>query len=767
VSILSRLYDFISGTPIRSQQVDDEFNQLINGHNDQENRLVNVEANKASTTEVQASIDQVEAYVDQVAANFVLGQVSAGSVTDEMLSNDPSAVKQKITLLSNVPAGQIALSNLTPVATIEAKVNGGLEFEFEAPELKVSPNLLGRPGACDSLEGWVSNGSGVVTVDTVVKKDGIGSLKWASNNNNEIKYKDVQGLDSTKYYALVSEVYISAYTSGKLNAEICDYGAFTNATGTEPNYAILNTWQRLVTKFTGKSAVRVTLGGGSNSTRTGNIDNVMLIEISAAEYADANYTPPAFSYGIQSLMGLNLKVDGENEQLAELLIDAEFAGIGTALDTFSYKNGVAKATRKVKKVVLDGSLAWQFNEDFAGCKGAYAPIPFKSIDRVNGKIVKYDGKAILAEVNTTTFDKQWLSSGFAEVYINISDTDSGWGEGYTPTSDEIKAYFNGWKMYNGTAGTTPYNGTGTKSWGKIYCGVGSQDAGGLGVVAASGISACPITLNDMGYTPYKLWYVLAEPYEEVLDTPINNLAVFEGQNTITLATGVVRESINPVLDTGNYYINLALQVSSRFKYKSKVIKAVLKNNNIDADWVVWDASDAYGVQRAHISQANYDPTATYEVIYEVLPDEYNHGEVSFTAEYTESLVDSHNELVEQVAHMQDEVEGKASKLQEQPFSLTGVNGWVPSSGIPIKCWKDEFGIVHINGELNNGTYTAGTVICVLPVGYRPFRDLVERATKVNDNSSVRIDIAAADGKMYVYGLSSTGIIYINAAFRAK
>ena len=33
VSLISRLYDFVSGTKIRSSQVDEEFNQLVEAYN--------------------------------------------------------------------------------------------------------------------------------------------------------------------------------------------------------------------------------------------------------------------------------------------------------------------------------------------------------------------------------------------------------------------------------------------------------------------------------------------------------------------------------------------------------------------------------------------------------------------------------------------------------------------------------------------------------------------------------------------------------------
>lgn len=47
-----------------------------------------------------------------------------------------------------------------------------------------------------------------------------------------------------------------------------------------------------------------------------------------------------------------------------------------------------------------------------------------------------------------------------------------------------------------------------------------------------------------------------------------------------------------------------------------------------------------------------------------------------------------------------------------------VNGWV-NYGTSLAFMKDPHGFVHIKGELQAGTLTAGTTIFTLPVGYRP------------------------------------------------
>ena len=63
-------------------------------------------------------------------------------------------------------------------------------------------------------------------------------------------------------------------------------------------------------------------------------------------------------------------------------------------------------------------------------------------------IVKYNG-TLLNTLDTGawgTVNDQWgIDITAGHLLITVSNTDSGWGDDYTPTADEIKAYFNGWR----------------------------------------------------------------------------------------------------------------------------------------------------------------------------------------------------------------------------------------------------------------------------------------------------------------------------------
>ena len=98
-----------------------------------------------------------------------------------------------------------------------------------------------------------------------------------------------------------------------------------------------------------------------------------------------------------------------------------------------------------RRMVLDGSLAWEFYNDEAGFKSVYiSHIPDNGVSDGTGqaKVIKPDAQELLNGgillSDSFAMDKDW---GY-ELSITISDADSGWAETYTPTPADIKAYFN-------------------------------------------------------------------------------------------------------------------------------------------------------------------------------------------------------------------------------------------------------------------------------------------------------------------------------------
>lgn len=461
----------------------------------------------------------------------------------------------------------------------------------------------------------------------------------------------------------------------------------------------------------------------------------------------------------------------EPYQGSELLINSEFAGIGSYLDKLTYKNGVAKAIRNVKKMIVDGNNAFVFTYDYVGYKVIECPVLQSTNNPVDIKSMKYNGKILtIPGAEWSTADQCLVT--IDKFYVSIADIDSGWGEAYTPSAAEMQAFMNGWKMNNGTFGT-PYNGTGTKTW-------TTWDA----TSNTGAVTVCPTT-KATGWTAWAtLWYALATPQEELLDTPIDGLSVYEGKTTIAIQTGIVKERANPVYNAANsnYYINCGTTFSanvpngSEFSKRAKKILNILKNGVSDlGNWTIYAYSTPetiakYGNERLATEAAKVDLTATYEVIYEVLHEQYDSQQVSLSAEYTANLVDSHNALVKSVAEVANEVAQKADKAQPGWLDAILLNGWTQHAVATVKAgyYKDEFGVVRLRGMIAGGTITRNTLLFILPVGYRPrFGHNYTCRSQSNGTTDVlgTISISEEGGVYIMTGQASA--LCIDTSFRAE
>jgi hypothetical protein len=154
-------------------------------------------------------------------------------------------------------------------------------------------NLLGRDGNCEDISKWTATNA---TIDSTVYKYGSKSIKGTANNNGgAYTWKDNIPLDATKYYIAIAEINISSYTSGGISLKATDGGAATNPVEKTANGALLNSWQVLYVKFTGKNSLRLYAGAlGGTSVTTFNVDGVRLYEIDSTTYSkidsDAEYT---------------------------------------------------------------------------------------------------------------------------------------------------------------------------------------------------------------------------------------------------------------------------------------------------------------------------------------------------------------------------------------------------------------------------------------------------------------------------------------------
>jgi hypothetical protein len=326
---------------------------------------------------------------------------------------------------------------------------------------------------------------------------------------------------------------------------------------------------------------------------------------------------------------------------------------GTVKDSLTFRDGAwYKTKRWMTDVVLDGSLGWLFSGDDVGFKNMYINADvfpaFVGTETTNFTIVKYNGGILKNSSSVTSGDIGWYRTNTTPKrwYVSIPDTDSGWGESYTPSEAEIKAWAYGWKMNNGTFGTA-YDGTGTKTW-TLWNATSNTGS----------VTVTPTTLAT-GYTPYKLSYQLATTQTEVVSTE-GSISLQSGGNQVELGEGViVREKATLRQHTTNFqwYLNLkdgaSGSIADGTKLKNRLDRfiAIYKNGVQDKKWTIYsNTSTGYGNYSAFIANSDYDSTAEYTVSYVAL-DKYSltSNVVDASGDYNTSSKSIQDQIVRRLA----------------------------------------------------------------------------------------------------------------------
>lgn len=107
-----------------------------------------------------------------------------------------------------------------------------------------------------------------------------------------------------------------------------------------------------------------------------------------------------------------------------------------------------------------------------------------------------------------------LNNGNVAMSLSLANTDTGWGNNHTPTADEIRAYFNGWKMFEANGNkVNPYNGTGIKAWYPVSRVNDPYEA----QYAVQNNVPTSLAPNTNAWRPCQLRYELAETETKQLD----------------------------------------------------------------------------------------------------------------------------------------------------------------------------------------------------------------------------------------------------------
>jgi hypothetical protein len=424
-----------------------------------------------------------------------------------------------------------------------------------------------------------------------------------------------------------------------------------------------------------------------------------------------------------------------------------------------YKDGQGKprVMRRFQEV-QGNSLEWVFHYDMVGFKAVKFSRPTNLMSYQSSTVIKFDGSFIPSTGNITN-GANLFTVDATHFYLSISDNDSGWGESYTPTADEIKAYFYGWRMYqDGIADdTTPYS-SGTKAWRHIVP---------AGVTRTGHTTTLPTTVNPLSsWTPYRLMYQLAQSVDEPVSYE-GSLMLHEGDNLIEVGTGIViRESAIPsVQSTGFAYINV--EPGGYTKLSTRLLRfiGIFRSGKLDKSWTYNHKTmgAAYGEYYAVCPIINYNLTAAYSVTYLAL-DTYALGIApqTISAEYAPNIRESVESLVRELVEARTETSvlanTKAQKQQPQWINATLMSDWMGT----LQYRKNEQEQLEISISVTSGVVTNLTRIATLPVGYRPSQTLVIRLNKNATGSMVNGEIYInKNGTVTVAASSSleTGTVY--------
>ncbi|MEC0180220.1 hypothetical protein P4H61_01735 [Paenibacillus peoriae] len=400
---------------------------------------------------------------------------------------------------------------------------------------------------------------------------------------------------------------------------------------------------------------------------------------------------------------------------------------GTNADIVFERNGQYYKVKKWQGLTLDGLLPWVLQAMRTGFVQVGVENAL-SRNVENSKVaVKFDGK-LLTNSTATLSNGDQIYTGTApsstneHLYVSIFGADSGWGDSYLPSAEEIKAYFMGWKMYDANvytpaqaqvAATATYNGTGTKYW--------------VQRVGAANYTQTLPSVTYAGYTPYRLIYQLATPTIESIVSE-GQLTVTEEGNQIEVGTGIIlRERSTPYQEANKYWnINNGSPGWETSVLKNKVLKilAVYKNNQKDNEsWNITNSQVTNAGAIAQQSDLAHDITAAYSVTYLMLDKS---PMVSFRGSYAINektlLLDLVDSLQQNSTRLSVVENKKADKNNPSWLAPTLLNGWVDGDGA-TGFYKDSYGIVRIRGSVKNGVTSPGTVIFRLPTGYRPVTNI--------------------------------------------
>ncbi|MCM3567838.1 hypothetical protein [Neobacillus mesonae] len=329
------------------------------------------------------------------------------------------------------------------------------------------------------------------------------------------------------------------------------------------------------------------------------------------------------------------------------LFETKLGSIGGVSDRLYEQDGKYMVRKAIEKdIVLDGSWGWLYFNNYTGYKGVRLPnTVFAGIAEnvTTQKITKYDGKIIPYGFSLPNGDNFNITNPTGYFYISIFNFDSGFGETYTPVADEIKAYFNGWKVK-----TVDVNGK-PSAWTSLYDGSDAPTQT-LAYVSAN---------KAPNFTPYKLSYQLATPV--ISEVSAEGAISVNGITQVEVGSGVVlREKVTPAFINeaggGYYQINrVGLPNESQTKYAVSKFLFIVKGNTMDKNWSFSTNNVVKGAYKAIVRDYLFDQTVDYYATYVVYDKNiFTSNVTNLLAQYSNNIRTALEDTVKKVEDVKTE-----------------------------------------------------------------------------------------------------------------
>lgn len=498
---------------------------------------------------------------------------------------------------------------------------------------------------------------------------------------------------------------------------------------------------------------------------------------------------PILSLGDQKLLfkeNYNNMLALETELLSDPISFSEYQ------DTTFEKNGNYYKLKRWGKYQPDqdlllGPSGIRTSKDM---KKIYINIPHSFVRNI-GFATKFNGKVLKrlnqgSDANSAdqfvTLDNEDINPN--SFYISVGNSESGWGESYTPDLQEVRAFFMGWKMYDSSdlTGNLVYNRSDrtNKAWTPLASYNGSNYSGAVTSVPFTRPEHSALSYRKIrNVQTYKLIYMLDTPVIEQIKSE-GFITLNEEENMIETGSGIIiREPIQPAgVDFSDPYVQInQIDFGTSLKYKMSRHLAVFRDNQKDFGWEVIRLEDgsSFGKQRLRKLRSEVDTNRAYSITYFVLNKVLSTPAFGIITDNEKSLlsilVESVQNATQRISILENE---KAEKnIGNAAWSTpTLLNGWTAISGYRTGYHKlPNSNIVQLSGALSNGETAIGTVLFYLPKGYRPASSFVFSAnSRTIDSSSfnsITLDVRASGAVLISFGTPYTGALTFETVFEAE